>query len=47
MWVILVNFSVLKKYNMRINKGIIIDSYPEIKPLNENVFIFPIHLIGI
>lgn len=40
------NFSVLKKYNMIIKPGLIIDSASKITPINENVYIYPLHLIG-
>jgi hypothetical protein len=40
------NFSVLNKYNQKINTGIIIDSCEKIRPLNENAYCFPVHLLG-
>jgi len=41
------NFKVLEKYNKKIYKGIIIDSEEKIRPVNENVYICPISLIGL
>ena len=40
------NFNVLNKYNKTIKTGVIIDSYPEVKMINPDAFICPIHLIG-
>ena len=40
------NFDVLKKYNLTINTGVIIDSYPKVQMISPNAFICPIHLIG-
>lgn len=39
-------FSVLDKYHMNIKPGLIIDSASKITPINEKVYIYPIHLIG-
>jgi len=41
------NFNVLKKYNMPIKRGMIIDNAEKIHALNDNAFIFPVSLLGI
>lgn len=40
------NFNVLKKYKLNINPGIVIDSAEKIRAINENLFCFPVHLLG-
>ena len=40
------NFSVLEKYGMEIQPGLIIDSCEKITPLNENAFFYPVFRIG-
>lgn len=39
------NFSVLNKYNMPINNGIVIDMCDKIRPINDNAFYLPAYLI--
>ena len=41
-----VNFSALEKYNMEIGNGLIIDSCEKIRPLDRNVFFYPVFRIG-
>ena len=41
------NFNVLKKYNMEIKPGLIIDCTDKIRPINDNAYTFPIYLLGI
>ena len=41
------NFKVLEKYGKHIHKGLVIDSEEKIRPINENVYICPISLIGL
>ena len=41
------NFSVLKKYNMPIQRGMIIDNAESIRALNDDAFVFPISLLGV
>ncbi len=40
------NFGVLKKYNMPISTGLIIDTCDKIRPLNEEIYYYPAGLIG-
>lgn len=40
------NFGVLKKYNMPISTGLIIDACDKIRPLNGEVYYYPAGLIG-
>ncbi len=40
------NFSVLEKYGMDIGTGLVIDTCDKIRPLNENVYYYPIYLLG-
>lgn len=39
------NFNVLKKYNMNIGTGFVIDTSDKIFPINENVYTIPVYLI--
>ena len=41
------NFSVLKKYNMPIQRGMIIDNAESIRALNDDAFVLPISLLGV
>ena len=41
------NFNVLKKYNMEIKPGLVIDCTDKIRPINDNAYTFPIYLLGI
>lgn len=41
------NFNVLKKYNMEIKPGLVIDCTDQIRPINDNAYTFPIYLLGI
>lgn len=41
------NFNVLKKYNMEIKPGLIIDCTDKIRPINDDAYTFPIYLLGI
>ena len=40
------NFKVLKKYNMPIKRGMVIDNTQKVYALNDNAFIFPVSLLG-
>lgn len=39
------NFSMLKKYNMKIETGLVIDSCEKIHPINDDVYAFPYYFI--
>ena len=41
------NFNVLSKYNRPIMPGLVIDNTDKIRPINENVYSFPVSLLGI
>lgn len=41
------NFSVLQKYKLPIEPGLVIDTCDKIRPINENAFYFPIWELGI
>ncbi|MBR0418217.1 MAG: ATP-binding protein [Erysipelotrichaceae bacterium] len=41
------NFNVLTKYNQPIMPGLVIDNTDKIRPINENVYSFPVSLLGI
>lgn len=41
------NFKVLKKYNLKINRGLIINTSDKIRPINENAYVFPVYLLGL
>lgn len=41
------NFNVLKKYNKKINVGLIIDSSDKVFPINDEVYYCPIDIIGL
>lgn len=41
------NFNVLKKYNMNIKPGLVIDCTDKIRPINDNAYTFPVYLLGI
>ena len=41
------NFSVLQKYNMPIETGLVIDTCDKIRPINEQAFYFPIWELGL
>ncbi len=41
------NFNVLKKYNMEIKPGLVIDCTDKIRPINDDAYTFPIYLLGI
>ena len=41
------NFNVLSKYNQPIKPGLVIDNTDKIRPINENVYSFPVSLLGI
>ncbi len=41
------NFSVLKKYNMPIKRGMVIDNTDVIRAINDNAFYFPVSLLGV
>ncbi len=41
------NFNVLKKYNMEIKPGLIIDFAYRIEKINDKVYLFPVDLLGI
>lgn len=40
------NFSVLEKYHMNIQKGLVIDSCDRIRPVNEYAYYYPVYLLG-
>lgn len=40
------NFSVLKKYNMNIKPGLIIDNCDKIRPLSESAWYYPVSILG-
>ena len=40
------NFSVLKKYNMDIQPGLIIDTCDKIRPFDEKAYEYPVYLLG-
>ena len=40
------NFSVLKKYNMEIQRGLIIDTCDRIRPVNEEAYTYPVSILG-
>ena len=40
------NFSVLSKYGLPINPGLIIDTASNMHPVNDKAWIYPIHLLG-
>ena len=40
------NFSVLKKYNMEIRTGLVIDTCDRIRPINDAAFSYPVSLLG-
>lgn len=40
------NFGVLKKYRMTIKPGLVIDTCDKMRPLNENIWHYPVHLLG-
>ena len=39
------NFSVLKKYKMPVEEGIVIDCCDRMRPINENAWYFPAFLV--
>lgn len=41
------NFDVLDKYNMPINRGVIIDNADKTHALNDNAFVMPVSLLGL
>lgn len=41
------NFSVLKKYNKPIKTGLVIECCDKMRPINENVWAYPVHLLGL
>lgn len=41
------NFKVLEKYNMPINRGVIIDNADKTHALNDNAFVMPVSLLGL
>ena len=41
------NFKVLEKYNIPIERGMVIDNADAIRAINENAFTFPISLLGV
>lgn len=41
------NFNVLKKYNMEIKPGLVIDCTDKIRPINDDAYTFPVYLLGI
>ncbi len=41
------NFNVLKKYNMEIKPGLIIDFAYRIEKINDNAYLFPVDILGI
>ena len=41
------NFNVLSKYNQPIMPGLVIDNADKIRPINDNVYSFPVSLLGI
>ena len=40
------NFRILKKYNMKIMPGLVIETCEKIRPINEFAWTYPVHLIG-
>ena len=40
------NFSVLSKYQMEIGTGLVIDTCDRMRPLNENVWCYPVSILG-
>ena len=40
------NFSVLKKYEMEIEAGLIIDTCDKIRPFNDFAYEYPVYLLG-
>ena len=41
------NFNVLSKYNQPIMPGLVIDNTDKIRPINQNVYSFPVSLLGV
>lgn len=41
------NFSVLKKYGLNIQKGLVIDCCDRIRPVNSDAYYFPAYLLGV
>ncbi len=41
------NFGVLNKYKMRIGTGFVIDTCDKIRPITDNVYAYPIDLLGV
>lgn len=41
------NFNVLSKYNQPIMPGLVIDNTDKIRPINDNVYSFPVSLLGL
>lgn len=41
------NFSVLKKYNQPIKTGLVIETCDKMRPINENVWTYPVYLLGL
>jgi len=41
------NFSVLKKYNQPIKTGLVIETCEKMRPINENVWTYPVYLLGL
>jgi len=40
------NFKVLKKYKLPIRTGLVIDTTDKIRPINEDAYSYPVHLLG-
>ena len=40
------NFSVLQKYKMPVKPGLILDTCDKIRPINEEAYSYPIHILG-
>ena len=40
------NFNVLLKYGLEIKQGLVIDTCDKIRPINENVYTYPVYLLG-
>lgn len=41
------NFNVLAKYHMETGPGLIIDTCDKIRPVNENVWTYPVSMLGV
>lgn len=40
------NFHALEKYQLPVKKGLVIDCCEKIRPVNEESYFYPVHLLG-